>query len=58
MIGVDMEQRDVLFVINQDASLVDLNAACQAEDIRSALILTTHRLFSSEQETISQIGQT
>jgi hypothetical protein len=50
-----MERRDALFVINQDASLADLKTVCQAEDIRSALILTTHRLFSHEQEMLSQI---
>lgn len=51
-----MEERDALFVINKDVILTDLHELCHKEHIRSALLLTTHRIFPNEEDMLHQIG--
>lgn len=50
-----MEQRDALFVTNQDLPITDLKQFINKKGIKSAVILTTHHVFPFEYEAINSI---
>ncbi|MBF0234922.1 MAG: hypothetical protein HQK65_18090 [Desulfamplus sp.] len=51
-----MEQRDALFVINQNIILSEIVELCRKEFIQSALLVTTHRIFPTEENSFIKIA--
>lgn len=51
------ENRDALFVINQDQILDDLVSICKKEQINTPVFLTTHYPFPHEREVLQKISR-